>query len=76
LPLTVVDIHSLGLNSRNPSCDMSYSMQKRFKNQLCLGNAFTQSLETIQENYHNLINGKSSLLLMNEDSWSIKEKYG
>ena len=55
---------------------MSYSMQKRFKKQLCLGNAFTQSLETIQENYHNLINGKSSLLLMNEDSWSIKEKYG
>lgn len=59
-----------------PSCDMSYSMQKRFKNQLCLGNAFTQSLETIQENYHNLINGKFSLLFMNENSWSIKEKYG
>ena len=35
-------------------CDWSYAAQKRFKKEVCLGNAITDSVETIESNYREL----------------------
>ncbi len=56
-----------------PSCDLSYAFMRKFKKQLCLGNAINDSIESIMRNYYTLTNGKRGILIANEDGFYIKK---
>lgn len=51
-----------------PSCDLSYEFQREFKGDLCLGNAFKDSLEAIEEAYVRLTD-KWDEIYCTEGSW-------
>ena len=45
-----------------PVCDLSYAMMRRFKSQLCFGNAVTDSMEVLNENWKRMFEGKKVTL--------------
>lgn len=57
-----------------PTCEISYNFQKRFKKELCIGNAITDSSEEIKRKYLELINYKEAVRIkMNEFMFEIYE---
>jgi MoaA/NifB/PqqE/SkfB family radical SAM enzyme len=59
-----------------PSCDLSYAFQRKYKKQLCLGNAINDSKEQIIKNYFDLTNGCGGKLIANNDGYKIEiEEY-
>lgn len=53
-----------------PTCDISYKAIRKFKKELCFGNALENSLEELEENWKRKFLGKK--LILSEDFISLK----